>query len=92
VGAFSAFSRFGRKVHDLGDGKYVYSRVPRFVHGSDADIQKWIKQSPGAADAQVSFPKPGVRRFDIQPGGGAQHAEVIVDETKHQVSVYVYWS
>src|SRR5258706_1757550 len=56
-----------------------------------ADIERWLKQSPGIGDAAVSFPKPGMRHFEIQPGGGAQHAEVTVDETKRQGSVYAYW-
>jgi hypothetical protein len=40
----------------------------------------------------VTTPSPGVRHFKITPGGGAEFAEVTVDDTQHRVSIKVYWS
>ncbi len=57
-----------------------------------ADIEQWLQQSPGTREALPTTPSPGVRHFEIAPGGGAQWAEVTVDDTNHRVSIYVYWS
>ena len=57
-----------------------------------ADIEQWLQQSPGTRAVLPETPLPGVRHFEIAPGGGAQHAEVTVDDTKHHVSIYVCWS
>ena len=56
------------------------------------DIEQWLQQSPGTRTVHPSSPSPGIRHFEIAPGGGAQWAEVTVDDTKHRVSIYVYWS
>jgi hypothetical protein len=57
-----------------------------------SDIEQWLQRSPGTREVVPSSPSAGVRHFQIAPGGGAQHAEVSVDDTKHQVSIYVFWS
>ena len=57
-----------------------------------AEIETWLERSPGISDAETSSPSPHIRHFKIRPGGGAQHAEVTVDDARHQVSIYVYWS
>jgi hypothetical protein len=57
-----------------------------------ADIEAWLQRSPGTRDALSTRPSPNVRHFEIAPGGGAQHAEVTVDDSQHCVSIYVYWS
>ena len=57
-----------------------------------AEIDQWLQQSPGTREAIPSSPSPGTRHYRIAPGGGAQHAEVTVDDTQHRVSIYVYWS
>ena len=57
-----------------------------------ADIEQWLQQSPGTRAVQPSSPSPGLRHFEIAPGGGAVGAEVTVDDTNHRVSIYVYWS
>ena len=59
---------------------------------SPADIGQWLQRSPGTREAIPTTPSPGVRHFEIAPGGGAQHAEVTVDDTQHHVSICVYWS
>jgi hypothetical protein len=56
------------------------------------DIEEWLQTSLGTCDAVVTQASPGVRHFQIKPGGGAEFAEVTVDDTQHRVSVRVYWS
>jgi hypothetical protein len=56
------------------------------------DIEEWVQCSPGTREAVVTTPSPGVRHFQIKPGGGAEFAEVTVDDTQHSVSIRVYWS
>ncbi len=57
-----------------------------------ADIERWLQASPGTREATPDRPLPGIRHFLIKPGGGAQHAEVDLDDTSGVVSIYVYWS
>jgi hypothetical protein len=56
------------------------------------DIEEWLRTSLGTREAVVTPPSPGVRHFQIKPGGGAEFAEVTVDDTQHRVSIHVYWS
>ena len=56
------------------------------------DIEDWLQSSPGTREAVVTTPSPGLRHFKIKPGGGAEFAEVTVDDTQHSVSICVYWS
>ena len=57
-----------------------------------AHIESWLQQSPGTREVVPETRSSGVRHFQINPGGGAQHAEVTVDDARHSVSIYVYWS
>jgi len=58
-----------------------------------AEIERWLKDSPGTREAMPAHhPKPGVRHFEIRPGGGAQHAEVTVEDATGTVRIFVYWS
>ena len=56
------------------------------------DIERWLLESPGTRSVVPEIPSPSVRYFLIAPGGGAQHAEVTVDDSQHLVFIYVYWS
>ncbi len=56
------------------------------------DIERWLADSPGMREATPERVSPGKRHFAIKPGGGAQHAEVTVDDTTGSVSIYVAWS
>jgi hypothetical protein len=57
-----------------------------------AEVEKWLKASPGIGDSALERPTSTTRKYSIRPGGGAQHAEVIVDDQTHTVMIYVYWS
>ena len=56
-----------------------------------ADIERWLQASPGTREATEGI-KAGRRHYEIRPGGSAASAEVDVDDARHEVSVYVYWS
>ena len=55
-------------------------------------ISDWLSASPGISDSQKEIIRPNRIRYLIKPGGGAQHAEVEVDQEKGIVKIYVYWS
>jgi hypothetical protein len=59
---------------------------------SPEEIEEWLRTSPGIVDAVATTPSLGVRHFHIKPGGGAEFAEVTVDDTEHRVLIHVYWS
>lgn len=56
-----------------------------------ADLEQWIKQSPGLCDAEIETME-NTKKYTIKPGGGAQYAEVVIDFKKCYVEIYVYWS
>lgn len=55
------------------------------------DIDAWLNQSPGTKDVTPTT-KGFVRRYEIEPGGGAQHAELEVDERTNTVWINAWWS
>jgi len=57
-----------------------------------ADVERWLHDSPGTRDVTPERPSPTSRKYLIVPGGGAEHAEVNVDESCGAVRIYVYWS
>lgn len=57
-----------------------------------ADVERWLRASPGPREAMPDHPSPGKRRYVIAPGGGANHVEVTVDDTLGEVSIYAEWS
>jgi len=57
-----------------------------------AEIELWLRESPGTRDLTPERPSPTTRRFLISPEGGAQHAEVTVEDSSGGVRIYVFWS
>ena len=57
-----------------------------------ADIEAWLQQSPGPREVKPATSRLGRREFKIEPGGGAQRAELEVDDIHHRVLIYVVWS
>lgn len=57
-----------------------------------ADIRRWLATSPGTTAVLPDTLPDGRSRYTIIPGGGAQHAEVTVDETTGAVDIYACWS
>ena len=56
-----------------------------------ADVEQWLRDSPGTRDVVPKHPSPSVRFFRIKPGGGALSAEVKVKDSG-EVRIYVSWS
>ncbi len=56
------------------------------------EIDAWLAACPGIQDAKVDQRGRGLKHYEIKPGGGAQHAEMTVNEEKCTVSINVYWS
>jgi hypothetical protein len=91
-GRLAPFPSSARQVQISTEGG-MFSRAFRVSFTAPAeDIDRWLQQSAGTQEAQPSAPEPGRRHFEIQPGEGASHAEVTVDDDQHRVSIYVYWS
>ena len=71
----------------------MFTRAFRASFAADPDvIERWLADSPGTRDATPVRVRPNTRKYTITPGGDAQGAEVLVDDEKHVVSVYVFWS
>ncbi len=70
-----------------------FTRAFRVYFSADpAVIEDWVDASPGLKDHEPERPEPKRRMFIIEPGGGAQYAEVEIDDKSNVVRVYVYWS
>lgn len=59
---------------------------------SATDIERWLQASPGTTAVTPTTAAPDIRRFQIVPGGGAQFAEVFVDDVAHRVRIITHWS
>ena len=91
-GRLAAFPTSARDLNISATGNMLTRGFRSSFTAPAADIEQWLRDSPGTRSVQPSSPAPGIRRFGIVPGGAAQHAEVTVDDAKRLVSIYVYWS
>ena len=55
------------------------------------DIKDWLNESPGTKDIEPII-NGSTHKYSIQPSGGAQHAEVILDVETEHVWINTYWS
>ena len=55
------------------------------------DINEWLRECPGTAEASPIV-SGSIRRFEIEPGSGAQGAELEVEDESGTVRICVYWS
>ena len=58
---------------------------------SDKELSDWLRSSPGVRDAAVSVDGPWTI-YLVEPGHGAQFAEVRVNQSSGDVRVRTYWS
>ena len=60
-------------------------------YGSRESIETWIEDSPGTRNATVSE-VGNISTYEIEPGEGAQFAQVTVNWTALTVTIHAYWS
>ncbi|MBL9094842.1 MAG: hypothetical protein JNL96_26720 [Planctomycetaceae bacterium] len=63
----------------------------RFVAPAE-DIEGWLQRSAGPREAGIPPLGTGTRKIIIKPGGGAQWAEITIDDVDHSVTISTYWS
>ena len=56
-----------------------------------SDIQIWLNESPGTKDVVPTI-NGNTGKYSIEPGGGALHAELDLDESTGHVTINTYWS
>ena len=56
-----------------------------------ADIENWLNESPGTKNVAPTV-NGSIRKYSIEPGGGAQHAELELDENAGHVKINAFWS
>lgn len=56
------------------------------------EIAQWIRDSPGPSAATPDQQDDGSLRYPIDPGGGAQFAEIFVWPELGRVRIRAYWS
>ncbi len=85
------FPGSAREFHvETRGSKFTREFVVRF-QAPLAEIKDWLERSPGTAGVQPT--QSGfLRKYAIQPGGGAQHAELEFDEQTGTVKIHVFWS
>jgi hypothetical protein len=91
-GRLAPFPQSAQQLTITAHGSMFTREIRTSFIAPPADIEEWLQSSPGTREAVVTTPSPGVRHFKITPGGGAEFAEVTVDDTQHRVSIKVYWS
>ncbi len=55
------------------------------------DVKAWLDKSPGTSKLTPAG-KDNIRIYTVEPGGGAMHAEVKVDDNLGSVSIHTFWS
>ena len=57
------------------------------------DIERWLQESPGPRKVVPKTESPGIREFEIYPGGGgAVGGTVRVEDAVHRVLIDMSWS
>lgn len=71
-------------------GPFTREFTVRF-HAPLDDVEKWLNDSPGTSSLKPSVTGK-MRVYSVEPGGGAMHAEVTVDDTSGIVMIHTCWS
>ena len=81
----------GRIDVEIGGSAFSREFIIEFTGLAD-DIADWIKASPGTKDVIPVTNADGSVLYKIQPGGGAQFAEVILYDNGKTVRIRTFWS
>lgn len=79
------------KIRAATSGGFFTRGFTITFHAPLADIDAWISASPGTAGVVPEI-SGGKRKYRIDPGGGAQYAELEVDDAAETVKIRTYWS
>ena len=93
-GRLAPFPRTARDVTIKVGGSMFTRSFTGFFRDQTENIQSWLETSPGASHCEIAKIMQGASCV-LQPGGGAQHAEVAVirmSRGDRMVIFYVYWS
>ncbi|MGB7324123.1 MAG: hypothetical protein WBD31_04580 [Rubripirellula sp.] len=71
-------------------GPFTREFIIRF-NAPSADLNSWLEKSPGTSNLEPVVNKR-TRTYTIEPGSGAMHAEVTVDDDMNSVVIHTYWS
>jgi hypothetical protein len=58
----------------------------------EQEIKEWMAKSPGFRNCISQTMPDGRIKYTIEPGGGANYAEAIIDFSINKVEIYVSWS
>ena len=90
-GRLAPFPASAGTVQPIPGGNAFTRSFQTSFRAPTADIERWLQASPGIREATAEVKANG-RRYEIRPGGGAAGAQVEVNDARHEVSIYVYWS
>jgi CO/xanthine dehydrogenase Mo-binding subunit len=82
-------SAHDRRVQSKGS-MFCREFVITFV-APPGDVRQWLQASPGPSSAKRSVSGTATV-YSITPGGGAEFAEVSVNEVTGEVTIRTYWS
>ena len=73
----------------LASDRTFKSSVEMSFLAPPADIENWLRQSPGTSEAVPTTASPRKRCFKIVPDGLVGQAAVTVDDAQHFVTILV---
>ena len=86
------YPEFTNRVQvEINGGFFTREFVIEF-NASPSDIEDWLMASPGTKDLEPTKNADGSLHYEIEPGGGAQFAELILSNNGGTVRVKVFWS
>lgn len=71
-------------------GPFTREFTIQFTAPSD-DLNSWLNRSPGTSKLNPVI-KGRFRVYNVEPGNGAMHAEVTVDDGANLVVIHTFWS
>ncbi|TWU35598.1 hypothetical protein Q31b_50330 [Novipirellula aureliae] len=77
-------------VIETRGGPFTREFTIRFNAPSN-DVNSWLDKSPGTSELKPVV-NGNIRVYTVEPGGGAMHAEVMVDDDLGSVSIHTFWS
>ena len=94
-GRLSPFPESAENVTIKTEGS-MFTRAFRVTFTASKDeVTQWLSHSPGTQNVTPIPENDTSSKYVIDPGGGAQYAEIVIREVNEQtlsVEIYTYWS